>query len=68
MKTNITAEELIKIIGNSELDQTIKDILIRDLKNEGVNEFILEQVIAYCDNAAAALRQEIQNNTKTNQP
>jgi len=56
MKTNITTEELITIIDKSELDSTIKEILIRDIKNEGVNEFLIEQVIAYCDNAIEALK------------
>ncbi len=55
MDKKISAEELIEIVQNSELDPTIKDILVRDIKAEGVNEFLLEQVIAYCDNAIAYL-------------
>lgn len=55
MKQNISAEELIKLVEQSDLDQTIKDILIRDIRNEGVNEFLVDQVLAYCDNALAVI-------------
>jgi hypothetical protein len=30
------------------LDQTIKDILIRDLQSQGLTEFLREQIKAYC--------------------
>ena len=56
MAQTITTDELIKIVQKSELDPTIKNILIRDIRNEGVNEFLLEQVIAYCDNAIESLK------------
>lgn len=62
MDQKITAEELISIVEGSDLDQTIKNILIRDIKNEGVNEFLLEQVIAYCDNAANILKNQTSQN------
>ena len=52
MDQKITVEELVRVIEESDLDPTIKSILIRDVRNEGVTEFLLEQVIAYCDNAA----------------
>jgi len=61
MEQKISAEELIAIVQKSDLDPTIKDILIRDIKNEGVNDFLLEQVIAYCDNAIEVLKKESQN-------
>ena len=41
-------QDLIHLIENSDLDQTIKDILVRDLKNEGLTEFLREQIKAYC--------------------
>ena len=59
MENSITAEELISLIEQSELDQTIKDILIRDIKNEGVNQFLIEQVLAYCDNAISVLEDKL---------
>lgn len=39
---------IIHLIKKSELDQTVKDILIRDLKSEGLTEFLREQIKAYC--------------------
>jgi len=59
MEQTITTEEVVEIISNSDLDTTIKEILIRDVKKEGVNEFLLEQVIAYCDNAVSILKKYI---------
>jgi len=41
-------EKIIELIQQSELDQTIKDILIRDLKTEGLTDFLREQIRAYC--------------------
>lgn len=57
-KTTITPEDLINIVQKSDLDPTIKDILVRDIQNEGVNEFLLEQVIAYCENALEELKKQ----------
>lgn len=39
---------IIDLIQKSPLDQTIKDILIRDLQNDGLNDFLREQIRAYC--------------------
>jgi hypothetical protein len=39
---------VINLIKNSPLDQTIKDILIRDVQNEGLTDFLKEQIKAYC--------------------
>lgn len=41
-------QDIIYLIEQSELDQTIKDILIRDLQTEGLTEFLKEQIKAYC--------------------
>lgn len=41
-------EQLIHLIEASDLDQTIKEILIRDLKTEGLTDFLKEQIKAYC--------------------
>ncbi len=43
-------QKVIKLVQSSHLDQTIKDILIRDLTAEGIenNEFLKEQIKAYC--------------------
>lgn len=40
--------KLIRLIEASELDETIKNILIRDLQNEGMTDFLKEQIKAYC--------------------
>lgn len=39
---------IIDLINKTDLDQTIKDILIRDLKVEGLTDFLREQIKAYC--------------------
>ena len=62
MDQTITAQELIDLVNKSDLDPTIKGILVRDIQNEGVNEFLIEQVSAYCDNAIKVI------NKKLNQP
>jgi hypothetical protein len=36
------------MIEGSELDETIKNILIRDLQNDGLTDFLKEQIKAYC--------------------
>jgi hypothetical protein len=41
-------QSIIHLIQQSPLDQTIKDILIRDLQTEGLTEFLKEQIKAYC--------------------
>jgi hypothetical protein len=41
-------QKIIHLIEQSDLDQTIKDILIRDLQTEGLTDFLREQIKAYC--------------------
>lgn len=41
-------QKIIDLIRASPLDQTIKDILIRDLQSEGLTDFLREQIKAYC--------------------
>ena len=41
-------QKIVNLIQESELDQTIKDILIRDLQTEGLSDFLREQIRAYC--------------------
>lgn len=41
-------ENIVHLIEQSLLDQTIKDILIRDLRAEGLTDFLKEQIHAYC--------------------
>lgn len=41
-------EKIVYLITMSELDQTIKDILIRDLVSDGLTDFLREQIRAYC--------------------
>jgi uncharacterized protein (DUF2164 family) len=41
-------QRIIMLIQVSDLDQTIKDILIRDLQTEGLTDFLREQIKAYC--------------------
>ncbi len=41
-------EKIIHLIEQSALDRTIKDILIRDIQNEGLTDFLREQIRVYC--------------------
>lgn len=41
-------QKIVHLIQESDLDQTIKDILIRDLQTEGLTDFLREQIKAYC--------------------
>ena len=41
-------EKIIHLIEQSDLDRTIKDILIRDIQNEGLTDFLREQIRAFC--------------------
>ncbi|HEX3099754.1 MAG TPA: hypothetical protein VHQ41_02155 [Patescibacteria group bacterium] len=41
-------QKIVNLIQASDLDQTIKDILIRDLQTEGLTDFLREQIKAYC--------------------
>lgn len=41
-------QKIVHLIQQSDLDQTIKDILIRDLQSEGLTDFLREQIKAYC--------------------
>ncbi len=47
------------LIQESPLDQTIKDILIRDLKASGLSEFLREQIKAYCLDGIKELDEKI---------
>lgn len=51
MYTQEDLETLIHLIEVSELDKTIKDILIRDLRSEGLTDFLAEQIKVYCAEA-----------------
>jgi hypothetical protein len=39
---------LMYLISSSDLDQTIKDILVRDLQDQGLTDYMREQIKAYC--------------------
>lgn len=41
-------QKIIHLIEQSDLDDTIKNILIRDLQAEGLTDFLKEQIRAYC--------------------
>lgn len=41
-------EKIIYLIEQSDLDPTIKQILIRDLQKDGLTDFLREQIKAYC--------------------
>lgn len=41
-------KKIIELIKQSPLDETIQEILIRDLQSEGLTDFLREQIRAYC--------------------
>ena len=55
-------QKVIQLVQSSTLDQTIKDILIRDLTTEGLegNEFLKEQIKAYCLSEVSKIDVEIE--------
>jgi hypothetical protein len=65
MKT-ISAKELIAIIQQSNADPTVKEILIRDIKEGGVTDFLIDHVVAYCDKAIAELSKRPQTGKQSN--
>ena len=50
---------ILAAVNGSDLDPVIKDILIRDLKKFGMNDFLKEQILAYCDKAAEILEEKL---------
>jgi hypothetical protein len=68
-------QKIVYLIQESELDQTIKDILIRDLQTEGLTDFLREQIRAYClenikliDERMAAAKQALEENQNVENP
>lgn len=53
-------EKITHLIEQSDLDRTIKDILIRDLQNEGLTDFLREQIKAYCEEGIKRLGVKIE--------
>jgi pimeloyl-CoA synthetase len=53
-------QHIIYLIQQSELDQTIKDILTRDLEKEGLTEFLAEQIRVYCLDAIKESNERIE--------
>ena len=56
---------IIHLIEQSALDQTIKDILIRDLKSDGLTDFLKEQIKAYCFDGLKTIDAKIEEAKKT---
>ena len=58
-------ENIIHLIQQSLLDQTIKDILIRDLQTEGLTDFLREQIKAYCLEGIKLIDDQMEEAKKT---
>ena len=58
-------QNIIYLIQQSPLDQTIKDILIRDLESEGLTDFLKEQIKAYCLEGIKKIDEKIQSAKQT---
>lgn len=57
-------QKIIYLIQEADLDATIKDILIRDLQNEGLTDFLKEQIRAYCLEGIKRLDKSIEDAKK----
>jgi pimeloyl-CoA synthetase len=57
-------QNIIYLIKQSELDQTIKDILVRDLEKDGLTDFLQEQIKAYCTEGLKKIDAQIINAKK----
>ena len=66
MNQTVNLQKIVDIIEASDLDRTIKEILIRDLKSEGLTEFLREQIISYCDKAIDLIDLRLQNEQAEN--
>ncbi len=53
-------QKIVNLIQQSALDQTIKDILIRDLQADGLNDFLREQIKAYCLEGLKKIDKEVE--------
>lgn len=53
-------QKIVNLIQQSDLDQTIKDILIRDLQTEGLTDFLREQIKAYCLEGLKKIDKEVE--------
>jgi hypothetical protein len=58
-------ENIVHLIEQSPLDQTIKDILVRDLRTEGLTDFLREQIKAYCLEGIKQIDSQIEQAKKT---
>ena len=74
MQQEASLENIIYLIEQSDLDQTIKNILIRDLKSEGLTDFLREQIVSYCmegikrlDEKIAKAKQQLQRKRAINE-
>ncbi len=54
-------QKIVNLIQQSDLDQTIKDILIRDLQSEGLTDFLREQIKAYCLEGLKKIDKEVED-------
>lgn len=62
-------QNIIHLIQQSPLDDTIKDILVRDLQSEGLTDFMKEQIKAYCLEGIVEIDDQIEKAKKVlNQP
>lgn len=41
-------QNIIELVQGSDLDPTIKDIIIRDLQTYGLTDYLKEQIAVYC--------------------
>lgn len=57
-------QTIIELIRQSPLDQTVKDILIRDLNNDGLTDFLKEQINTYCNEGIKKLDKQIEEAEK----
>ncbi len=72
---NQDIQDIIHLIEKSALDQTIKEILIRDLQTEGLTDFLREQIKAYClegikamDEQMASAKATLENSSQPQNP
>lgn len=72
---NQDIQDIIHLIEKSALDQTIKEILIRDLQTEGLTDFLREQIKAYClegikamDEQMASAKAALENSSQPQNP
>lgn len=52
--------KIIELVKASELDETIKDILVRDISEQGLSDTLKQQILVYCTEGLKLANKQIE--------